>query len=158
MRVSQSVIPSGGNQTASSATNAYPVRNGVLDDTVAKGSRAKFTKIKNNGTDTFTVMVYMCGADLESKSAMGTKDLQEMAAATYGDNVRVIVYTGGSTAWHVKGISNSVNQIYQVKNNGLVPLEDNMGTGAMTNPETLVSFIQYCMRLQGKHKENGSRA
>ena len=137
-------LVSGGNQTASSATNAYPVRNGVLDDTVAKGSRAKFTKIKNNGTDTFTVMVYMCGADLESKSAMGTKDLQEMAAATYGDNVRVIVYTGGSTAWHVKGISNSVNQIYQVKNNGLVRLEDNMGTGAMTNPETLVSFIQYC--------------
>lgn len=144
--LASSVLGSGAASQLSttSSSSGVSVRNGVLDETVASGSRAKFTKINKNGSNTVTIMVYMCGADLESKSAMGTKDLQEMAAATYGDDVRVIVYTGGSTAWHVKGISNSVNQIYQVKNKGLVRLEENMGNGAMTNPDTLVSFIQYC--------------
>ncbi len=32
------------------------------------------------GKDTVTIMVYMCGTDLESRSGMGTADLQEMMA------------------------------------------------------------------------------
>ena len=132
--------------SAASSNSAYPVRNGELDRSVASGSRSKYTTIKGNGKDTFTVMVYMCGADLESKSAMGTKDLQEMVKATFGDNVRVIVQTGGSTSWHVKGISNTANQIYQVKSGSLVRLENNRGSEPMTNAGTLQSFIEYCKK------------
>ncbi|MBR1606172.1 MAG: peptidase C11 [Clostridia bacterium] len=114
-----------------------------VNRSVASGSRAKYTTVKGNGKDTFTIMVYMCGADLESKSAMATRDLQEMLAAQFGSNVRLIVYTGGSKGWRNNMVSSQVNQIWQVKDGGLECLVENAGTAAMTNPATLASFIQY---------------
>ncbi|MDE7010470.1 MAG: peptidase C11, partial [Oscillospiraceae bacterium] len=51
---------------------------GRLDTTVAGGSRDKYTQILGSGKDTATIMVYMCGTDLESRAGMGTSDLQEM--------------------------------------------------------------------------------
>ena len=119
---------------------------GKLDTTVAKGSRAKFANIKGNGQDVMTVMIYLCGTDLESGNGMGTNDLSEMAKATIGNNLNVIVFTGGCKRWRNNIISNSVNQIYQIKSGGLLPLEQNAGNGAMTNPNTLLSFINYCTK------------
>ena len=58
--------------------------------------REKRTKIIGNGKDVVTIMVYLCGTDLESRSKMATSDLQEMASAKISDNVNLIVYTGGS--------------------------------------------------------------
>ena len=48
---------------------------GKLDTTVAKGSREKRTEILGNGKDEVTLMVYMCGTDLESRNGMATSDL-----------------------------------------------------------------------------------
>ncbi|MBQ9198193.1 MAG: peptidase C11 [Clostridia bacterium] len=115
----------------------------ALNRNVAAGSRNKFTALKGNGRDTVTLLVYMCGADLESKSAMATKDLQEMLNAKFGSNVNLVVYTGGSTNWRNNMVSSSVNQIWQIQNGKMVCLEQNAGTGAMTDPDTLTSFIQY---------------
>lgn len=125
-----------GGHTASSAV--------AVDNSVASGSRDKRTVIQGGGKDTVTLMVYMCGTDLESKYGMASSDMQEMAAATYGDNVNIIVYTGGCSGWKTTGISNKVNQIYQIKNGKLITLESDMGTKAMTNPDNLAAFIQYC--------------
>ena len=111
---------------------------------VAEGSRQKRTVIKGDGQDTVTIMVYMCGTDLESKHGMATNDLAEMSKAKYGDNVRIIVYTGGCSKWKTNGISNKVNQIYEVKNGGLVSLKSDDGDKTMTDPKTLTSFIKYC--------------
>ena len=115
-----------------------------LDTSVAAGSRDKRTVIKGNGNDTVTIMIYMCGTDLESRSGMATSDLKEMASATISDKVNIIVYTGGCKQWRVSGISNSVNQIYQVKQGGLYPLKKDDGSAPMTRPSTLASFIRYC--------------
>ncbi|MBQ6216995.1 MAG: hypothetical protein IJK53_06375 [Erysipelotrichaceae bacterium] len=118
---------------------------GKLDSSVVDGVRAKRTKILGNQKDNVTIMVYMCGSDLESQAAMGVYDLQEMASARIADNVNVIVYTGGTTKWHTDIISNRVNQIYQVVGNGQIGcLVDNAGTGSMVDPNTLVSFIEFC--------------
>ena len=118
--------------------------NGVLDTTVASGARAKRTKILGNGKDTVTIMVYMCGTDLESSGGMGTADLSEMANATIGDNVNLIVYTGGCKRWKNNIVSSTVNQIYKVESGGLRCLEKDMGKAAMTKPATLTEFIKYC--------------
>lgn len=115
-----------------------------VDQTVAEGSRAKYTTILGNNQDTITIMVYICGTDLESKSGMASSDLQEMAAAKYGDNVNLIVYTGGCKQWQTSGISTSVNQIYRVRNGKLERLEADMGNKPMTDPNTLSEFIRYC--------------
>ena len=116
---------------------------GTADTTVAEGSRAKRTQIIGGGKDTVTILVYMCGTDLESRSGMATSDLREMAQSDLGSNVNIIVYTGGCQSWRTQGISNSVNQIYQVKNGALSQLESDMGRGAMTDPSTLSAFIRY---------------
>ena len=117
---------------------------GKLDTSVASGSRAKYTKIKGDGTDKVTIMVYMCGTDLESKGGMASADLQEMASADLNDNINLIVYTGGCKQWKISEISNSKNQIYKVVKGGIQCLEKDMGSKAMTKPDTLAEFIDYC--------------
>lgn len=137
-----------GSQGASGPTlsDYAATSNEPVDTTVATGSRAKRTKILGNGQDKVTIMVYLCGTDLESKSGMASSDLQEMASASFNDNVNLIVYTGGCRRWMTGGISNSTQQIYQVHNGKLTRLQDNLGSKAMTAPETLANFIQYCSK------------
>ncbi len=127
-------------------TWSYKNNSGVLNTKTVSGARKKRTVIKGGQSDQITFMVYMCGADLESRSAMATKDLMEMAAAATSDNVNIIVYTGGAKTWQNDVISSSVNQIYQVKDNALVTLVSNAGNQSMTNPATLTEFIQYCSK------------
>ena len=117
---------------------------GRLNTSVAAGSRAKYTQIKGGGKDTVTMMVYMCGTDLESRSRMGTMDLSEMLEATVSNpKLNLIVYTGGCKQWQNNVVSSSVNQVYQVRDGQLKLLGED-GTKAMTDPNTLVGFIRYC--------------
>ena len=114
------------------------------DENVSQSARDKFTSIIGGGADQNTIMVYLCGTDLESKAGMATADLQEMAAATISDNVNIIVYTGGCKSWKNTSVSSKVNQIYQVKSGGIKLLESDMGSVPMTDPNTLTTFIKYC--------------
>ena len=114
------------------------------DRTVAAGSREKYTKLKGNGQDRITFMVYMCGTDLESKYSMATADLTEMASSELGDKIEIIVLTGGCSNWKTPGISNKVNQIYRVRKGGIDPLEQDFGSKAMTDHTNLSEFIKYC--------------
>ena len=117
--------------------------NGRLNKSVAAGARAKRTKIVGNGSDTVTIMVYMCGTDLESKSGMASSDLMEMTKATLSDKVNLLVYTGGCTNWKNDIVSSSVNQIYKVESGGVRCLVKDDGKDAMTKPATLTRFIKY---------------
>ena len=129
-----------GGYTASSETSA--------DTGVASGSRAKRTQIKGNNQDTVTLMVYMCGTDLESKYGMASSDMEEMrqASTSFGNNINLIVYTGGCKAWKTSSISSSVNQIYQISGGQVTRLVSDDGSKAMTSPDTLTSFIKYCSK------------
>lgn len=136
----------GGYETSASDYSTYTADapQMQLDTSVDPSAREKFTSIVGQGADMVTVMVYLCGTDLESKSGMGTADLQEMASSQLSDNVRVIVYTGGCKNWKNNLVSSSVNQIYQVKGGGVKLLEKDMGKGSMSDPATLTTFIKYC--------------
>ena len=126
---------------------SYPSNVGVLNTQVASGARAKRTNILGNKQDTVTIMVYMCGTDLESRSSMGTADLSEMANATLSSNVNVIVYTGGCKRWNNQVVSSSVNQVYKIEGGGrLNCLVENAGTVSMVSPSTLAEFIQFCAK------------
>ena len=137
-----------GNVSASSTSSGWVTsRNtGKLDKTVASGAREKYTKIKGNGKDQVTIMIYMCGADLESRSGLATADLQEMVNADISDKVNIIVYTGGSTKWNNSIISSKTNQIYKVEKGGLKQLSKDEGSKCMTDPATLEGFIKYCTK------------
>ncbi|MBQ3704957.1 MAG: peptidase C11 [Clostridia bacterium] len=114
-----------------------------VDTTVSSKARDKYTVIRGNNKDEVTILVYMCGTDLESQNGMGTSDLKEMTQATLGSRVNLIVYTGGCRRWRNNVVSSSVNQIYQIQDGKLYCLEKDMGAVSMTKPETLASFIQY---------------
>ncbi len=116
---------------------------GVLNTSVSSDARDRFTRIKGDGSDTNTIMVYMCGTDLESRSAMGTSDLNEMISATVGRNINLIVYTGGCKRWRNSSISSSHNQVWQIQNGSIKRLIDNAGNDSMTKPATLSSFIRW---------------
>ena len=98
------------------------------------------------GRDTVTVMVFMCGTDLESNYKMATADLQEMTNATIGSNVNLIVETGGCKQWQNSIVSNKTNQIYKVETGGLRTVEADLGSKPMTDPATLSEFIQFCTK------------
>jgi len=116
----------------------------TVDYTVSNDARDKYTSILGDSKDIYTIMIYMCGSDLESRSGMATSDLNEMLHATIGDNVNIIVETGGARTWKNNVVSSSTNQRYQVYEDGLKLLEDDLGRKSMTEPETLTDFINYC--------------
>ncbi|MBR1472016.1 MAG: peptidase C11, partial [Lachnospiraceae bacterium] len=132
--------------SSTSSSWVQPSNTGSLNSEISPQARERFTQILGSGKDQITIMVYMCGTDLESKYGMATNDIKEMAAATLSDNVNIIVYTGGCRQWKLSNISNSTNQIFQIKNGNLVQLESSMGNKAMTDPETLTEFIRYCAK------------
>ena len=131
-------------EAASTVTQITHTDTETADTSVASGTRSKRTVIRGDGTDQVTIMIYMCGTDLESRSSMATKDLVEMTKARLSDNVRIIVYTGGCARWNNAVVSSDRNQIYEVKSGGLEKLASDMGSASMTKPETLTSFIKWC--------------
>lgn len=130
-----------GNTTSSS----WDSNTGTLNTNVVSGTPAKRTEIKGGGQDVVTLMIYVCGSDLESRNGAATMDIQEMLKAKVAsENVNIIVYTGGSTQWQNNVVNSNNNQIYQIKGGQLYRLENNMGNKPMTDPNTLSEFIKYC--------------
>lgn len=131
------------NDTSSSYVDkgAYPV-----SKSVSKLARDKYTTLQGKGADNATIMVYMCGTDLEERAGMATSDLQEMLEAQISDNVNIIVETGGTSKWQNNVINSKTNQRYRVTSKGLQLLEDNLGKKSMVEPNTLTDFIKYCKK------------
>ena len=110
---------------------------------VAGGARDKFTKILGNGNDKVTVLIYMCGTDLETNYGMATSDLNEMLYATHSDKVNIVVETGGTRRWKNSVMSNSTNQRWLIADRAVQALDKNVGKKAMTDPATLTDFIKW---------------
>jgi hypothetical protein len=135
---------SGSTAAAPSSDLAY--RAHEPDYTVSPLAREKKTQNAASGNEIFTIMVYMCGSDLESRSGLASDDLQEMARADLGKNINLIVETGGAKQWKNNIVSSQGNQRYQVVNGGLRALDRNMGKKSMVEPATLSDFIRYCKK------------
>ena len=133
----------GGNSNVSNGW-VTEANTGKLNTSVASNARAKRTRILGNNRDVVTIMVYLCGTDLESRSGMATSDLSEMQSATIGSNVNLLVFTGGCSKWKNNVISSSVNQIYKVESGQVRCLQQNAGNASMVKPATLASFIKFC--------------
>ena len=117
----------------------------VINTSVSNQARDKYTKLKGNGQDKTTLMVYMCGTDLESKYGMATNDLNEMLKATLNDNsLNIIVETGGTKTWKNSVMTAGTNQRWRIRKGGIEALDKNMGKLNMTSASTLTSFIKFC--------------
>lgn len=100
-------------------------------------------KLKGNGEDTVTILIYMNGSDLESESGEATTDLSEMVKAGSSDKVNILVQTMGTKKWFNYGISSNRSQIYSVDGNGVSLVKDDLGQLDCTESDTLSSFIAW---------------
>ena len=90
-----------------------------------------------------TIMVYMIGSDLESEAAAASLDINEMKGASFDpEHTKVILYTGGTKRWALDEISADENAIYELAN-GKISKVQTYEKSAMTNPEPLVTFVNY---------------
>lgn len=117
---------------------------------VARGDKQLDIKRPNPGAkkpskiakNSWTVLVYLCGSDLESNNGAATKDLTEMVRGAASDQVNFVIETGGAKRWSASGISNSKIGRYEVQGNSLVQVES-LGAADMGDPSTLSSFIDW---------------
>ena len=102
------------------------------------------TQIKGGGEDVVTLMLYLCGSDLETRGAAATIDLLEIVMADLGEteNLNIIVETGGAKEWATDAMDPELNQRWQVANNDIYLLES-FEAKNMTKGSTLQDFITY---------------
>ena len=104
--------------------------------------------------NSYTVMIYMCGSDLESgyngystnpnNAGLATSDLQEILKVTgQPDNVNIIIETGGAKAWKsTYGIKSDKLGRWHVKNNQLVN-DSQLTYASMGLTSTFQSFLEW---------------
>lgn len=101
-------------------------------------------KLKGNGEDTVTILMYMNGSDLETDDGQASVDIEEMIAAGKSEKVNVLVETLGTKEWSSKyNISSKETQIHKVEKDGLVTVRTGMGQLDCTKEETLRDFIKW---------------
>lgn len=65
-----------------------------------KSATAQISVIEASSQDAYTILLYVCGSNLESGSGLATADLKEVVAAgALPEGANIVVETGGSTSW-----------------------------------------------------------
>ena len=92
----------------------------------------------------WTVLVYLCGSDLETRMGQASEDIQEMLASGAGASgaVNLLAATGGSKRWQRYGISASQVQYYNVRGDAPLLLAE-AGRASMGSADTLAAFLRY---------------
>lgn len=103
--------------------------------------RRKLGSSSTIGGTGWTILVYMCGSDLESEYQAATGDIIEAISAQYSEDVHIVFQTGGSTEW-ASGISNTSIGRY-VNIDGDVKLVEELRDANMGDPKTLADFVSW---------------
>ncbi len=90
----------------------------------------------------YTIMVYICGSNLESDSGLATKNINEMLSVDYPSDVNVIMQTGGATKWKTSGISAKNIGRFHIENGSLVS-DAQLSQANMGSSDTFKSFIEW---------------
>ncbi|SES74958.1 hypothetical protein SAMN05216348_102190 [Olsenella sp. KH3B4] len=90
-----------------------------------------------------TVMVYMCGSDLESGYGAASADIEEMLEADLGDNVNVVLETGGASEWSFSSEADPSTRQRWVLENGEAKLVQNSGEATMLDEGEVADFCSW---------------
>lgn len=110
-----------------------------------EGVRSPQVKLKGNGEDTVTIMMYVNGSNLETDDNEATTDLSEVIkGAGTSDKVNIVVQTMGTKKWSTKlGISSKETERYKLDGNGLTKVSSGLGQLDCTKESTLSDFIKW---------------
>ena len=108
--------------------------------------RPTIKNIPMGDKDTWTVFVYLCGSDLESRiffgGGMASDDIEEMCKASASDNVRFVIETGGCSYWHDDNIDSDFLGRYVVEN-GKLKKAGEVRQASMGKTSTLTGFLKW---------------
>jgi hypothetical protein len=94
-------------------------------------------------TDTeWAVYWYLCGSDLESNYGAATNDLAEMMAVQLPENVKIVIQTGGASAWQNDVVSSTALQRFVYDQDGLNLVEE-LPSANMGDAQTLKDFFAF---------------
>ena len=79
---------------------------------VLRRKRSTETPMGEEGT--WTIFVYLCGSDLETKYSAASSDLTEMMESSANENVKYVVQTGGAPSWEMD-ISSDASERFVIK-------------------------------------------
>ena len=88
------------------------------------------------------IYIYMCGSNLESRNGNGGKDIDELLSADVGDDMYIIIETGGSKEWKSHDIANDAISRYEISG-GELKLIEKADNANMGEPQTLTDFITW---------------
>lgn len=106
----------------------------------------------NGNFESWTVMFYLCGADLESESGHASDSLIEVLETGSSDNVNFLVETGGAKEWHISEYSEYYPDVPNIDPKSLgyykmdgetMTLEKTQPLASMGDPRTLFDFITW---------------
>ena len=90
---------------------------------------------------TWTIIVYLCGSDLESENGMASMDMEEMERASTGSDVKFVLETGGANSWE-NGVSRRKLERYVICD-GKAERVDSLAMANMGESSTLADFLKW---------------
>lgn len=91
---------------------------------------------------TWTVLVYLCGSDLESEAGLATDNLIELTGSDLGDNVKFVIQTGGAKEWRNNVVTAKKIERYEAEPDGIAFVQD-APLASMGEASTLADFITW---------------
>ena len=96
----------------------------------------------NDPDTTWTVMLYLCGTDLESNYGFASVNLDEILRSDISDNINVVIETGGADSWKTSGIPSNKLARFHVSD-GEMQLDETCPSSSMGDAGTLSDFISW---------------
>lgn len=111
-------------------------------------SNSKSEENNNNAKEeisgtTKTLMIYMCGSDLESENCLGTINLSHLMESDIDyNNINIVLCAGGTQRWYNSEISEKETSIYNINEKGITK-EKKQSKQDMADGNTITNFIDY---------------
>ena len=91
----------------------------------------------------WTLLLYLCGTDLETEYGSCSKNLFECAVAEIPENVNVLVCTGGTQEWQAEFIDPKYIQYHRLYQGGEFETLESLPIASMGDASTLGAFLRY---------------
>ena len=138
-----------GTSASSGQSLSELVQSGLTIQAEKNGDSLEITRMEPGGKrpsgitkDSWTVLVYLCGSNLESQGGSATADMNEMLRASGSDKVSFVVETGGARSWRNNTVNPRQLGRYLIRNGSITDAgavsPNNMGESA-----TLADFVTW---------------
>lgn len=124
------------------SAHTAPEKPATDNENTVPADNKNMTPTSDPDSDSFTLLIYMCGSSLESRNGAATDDISELLRAEIPDKVNVIIETGGAMTWKKYDIPNDKIRRYKASG-GELTLLDEGELRCMGDASTLQDFIDW---------------